>query len=179
MYRVNGFVFVKETLVAIPNLQVVLYDLDAGQVQPDSIIEYEITCTSGWNVAGIFTVDPDGVGTITTGQLLAWSASFEEHDWIEQMNEATPFDTWLCSVANGVNANFLTSFPNKDVQLLDVGWTYFLSETPSDIDRARIETFDSSGVSISVFEISGPTVAGIPIDHLTRMASAPASLKTL
>jgi len=175
---ISGFLdqYVKE---ALPEPTDADYVNAMYKVQPDSIIEYEITCTSGWNVAGIFTVDPDGVGTITTGKLLAWSASFEEHDWIEQMNEATPFDTWLCSVANGVNANFLTSFPNKDVQLLDVGWTYFLSETPSDIDRARIETFDSSGVSIAVFEISGPTVAGLAIDHLTRMASAPASLNLI
>lgn len=175
---VSGFIdqYVKEI---IPEPTDADYVNGNYKVEPDSIIEYEITCMSGWNVAGVFTEDPDGVGTITTGKLLAWSGSFKEHDWIEQINEGTPFNTWLCSVANGISAKFLTNHPNKDVQFTDAGWTYFLSGTPSDINRTRIETFDSSGLSISVFEISGPTVGGIPVDYLTRMASAPVNLNLI
>lgn len=175
---VSGFIdqYVKEVIPEPTDPQ---YVNAFYQAEPERIIEYEITCTSGWNVAGIFTEDPDGVGTITTGPLLAWSGSFEEHDWIEQINEGTPFNTWLCNVGNGSSAKFLTSFPNKEVQLLDVGWTYLIQDTPVDVDRMRIETFDSSGTSISVFEVSNNITGATPDEYLLRMASAPGSLNSI
>jgi hypothetical protein len=149
------------------------------QGEPEFLIEYKIQVTSGWDVAGVFTEDPDGVGPVISGALYAWSASFEEHDWIDQVNEAVPFDTWLLNTTNGADALFLTNYPSKKVQLNDLGWTYLLTDTPADVDRVRIETFDSTGASIAVFEVTNPIPHAVPLEDLLRMATGPGNLNMI
>ena len=60
-----------------------------------SIIKFNIDILEQWDVAGVPTVDPDELGPVNTGDKYAWEASFRHHDWIDDINETTPFNTWL------------------------------------------------------------------------------------
>lgn len=175
---ISGFIdqFLREEIAEPTDAQ---YVNAFYQGEPEFLLQYEVEVTSGWNLDGVFTENPDGVAVVTTGLKYAWSASFEEHDWIEQMNETTPFNTWLCNTANGTDASFLTNYPNKDVQLLDVGWTYLLTDTPADIDRMEVITYDSTGAVISTFEITNPVPHAVVYEDLLRVATAPASLNSI
>ena len=128
----------------------------------------------GWNVDGSFEVNPNGDESVDVNNLRVWCGSFNEHPWIDQRAEGTPFNTWIMNTTNGTAAKFLTPYPDKKVQINDLGWTYFMTDTPADVDRMIVKTYDSAGVIIATFSITNVVPYAVPLEYLTRMASASA-----
>jgi len=147
--------------------------------QEQFIIEYSVNIKSGWDVAGVFTEDPDGTGGTNSGTLYAWNGAFEYHEWIRQINLGSPFDTWICNTTNGTDAKFLTNYPNKKVQREQLGWTYYLTDTLTDIDQMEINTYDSSGTLISTFVADYTDPQTDVVERLGRIPTAPGSLNLI
>lgn len=148
-----------------------------GQDRP--IIKYRFNVFSGWNVAGVFTVDPDGVGAVSTAFIYAWSASFGYHDWVDQFNAANPFNTWLCNTANGSNAELLTTYKTPKVSINDLGWTYLLTDVPTDAKLLEIKTFDSAGALIQTAQSVNAVGTSITAARLWSIATSPQSLNNI
>ena len=147
--------------------------------QPAFILEYTIDCYQGWDVGGVFTVDPDTEGAVSTGNLYAWDGVFDHHPWVDQMNAGSPFNTWICNVTNGTAGTFLSADPSRKVRLLDIGWTYYLTDTLADIDELHIRTYDSDGGLIGSFIAANPNPQTQMEEKLSRVSSAPASLNLI
>jgi len=165
--------FIKEKLVPVAT--------DSGFVaaQDTGIVSYTISVQSGWGVSGTFTVDPDAVGAVTTSTLYAWGASFEHHDWIDQVNEASPYNTWICNTTNGTSAQFLTNNPYIEARLTDLGRINILTDDPGNIDHLLIKTYDSSDTLINSFVVDNPLGATPVANRVLSIAAAPQSLNNI
>lgn len=160
--------------------EIIPHNVNGGFIpgQTECVLQYTIEVLSAWNVADIFTIDPDGVGPVSTGNLYVWNAAFEHHDWIGQMNTASPFNTWIANITNGVSAKFLTPQPNKKVKIGDLGWSFILTDTFGDIDQMEILTYDSAGALIDTYIVLNNL--GAPVSaFLMGVASAPQSLNNI
>lgn len=114
---------------------------------------------------------------ITGGDKYAWSGSFEHHDWVNQINEASPFNTWLMNTTNGTSAEFLTTYKSPDVSINDFGWLSCMSDAPTDIDYVEIKTYGASGL-IQTCQVTNPlTMTTVPA-RIVSVFSAPAALNT-
>lgn len=101
-----------------------------------------------------------------------WEGVFDRHDFINEINEATPYNDWFCNQVNGTNANFLTYNKNNKVFLSDYGTHQILTDTPADVDYMEVITYDSSGVVLGTFQIANLS----PTARNLTLRSAPASL---
>lgn len=167
-----------ETFI-IQTLEPVAQDSGFVAAQSVGIIRYTISVLSGWDVAGTFTEDPDGVGAVTTSNLYTWGASFEHHNWIDQLNEASPFNTWICNITNGSSAKFLTNNPDIKARLTDLGRTNILTDTPADIDFLNIRVFDADGGSIGSYIVSNPLGGTPTANGVLSIATAPQSINNI
>lgn len=151
----------------------------ARTTQFPSIRRYDIDIFELWTVAGVPTLDPDGDGAVNTGQKYAWNASYPHVEWIDEQNEATPFNEWFLSPANGIAGQFLTN--NREVRnrITDHGWTYLLSDTPADVDFLEIKTFDSAGSLIQTVNINNLLGAIDTNSRFLRVSTGPASLNAV
>ena len=150
--------------------------------QEQFIIEYSVNIKSGWDVAGVFTEDPDGVGAVTSSLRYAWSAAFPYHEWVTQVNAGSPFNTWICNITNGANAKFLSNDPVREVEFEDIGYTYYLTDTVADIDQMRVRTYtgeDATGTLIGTFVINNTISTSATIKKVARIVSAPDNLNTI
>lgn len=168
----------------IPNATLPASTNGVYQGEDNFVVEYSVNVQSGWDVAGVFTEDPDGTGGTTSSTLYAWSGSFYFHDWIYQMNLASPFDTWLCNVTNGTGAKFLTDQPQtaRYSQLNQLGWTYFMTDTLTDIDRVEVKTYseaDAGGSLVGTFIVGNFLTQTAIEERVMRMASGPGSLNNI
>ncbi len=148
------------------------------------IVEYYVEVLSGWDVAGVFTEDPDTVGVVTSSTLYAWSGSFTHEDWIYQMNLGSPFNTWLCNITNGASAKFLTNQPQtaRYSESGQLGWTYLMTDTLGDIDQYKIVTYDgldATGSVLGTWVVGNFLTQTDPIERVMRIASAPGSLNLI
>ena len=163
----------------VENLPPVTLDSGFVAAQDSPIIEFDLDVYSGWDVAGVFTEDPDGVGAVSVRTRYCWSASFQHHDWIDQQNEATPFNTWLCNATNGTSAKFLSNNPDFKARLTDLGYTYALTDDPGNIDLMVMKTYDSSDNVIDSIEISNPLGATPVANRIWCVSTAPGSLNNI
>lgn len=152
---------------------------DSAFVAASVIARYTIDIESGWNVAGVFTVDPDGVGAVSTGNLYFWGGSFEYHNWIDQMNQGTPFNSWINNTTLGSSGQFLTNNPDTRTRLTDYGRINYLTDTPGDVDELLVETYDADGVSISSFVIDNPLGSTPTANRILSIAAGAASLNAV
>lgn len=165
--------FIKEKLVPVTT--------DSGFVaaQSTGIVSYTISVLSGWDVSGTFTEDPDGVGAVTTSTLYAWGASFDHHDWIDQVNDANPYNTWICNATNGTSAKFLTNNPYIQARLTDLGRINILTDDPGNIDHLLIKTYDSDDTLLGSFVVDNP-LGGTPVaNRVLSIAAAPQSINNI
>jgi hypothetical protein len=167
-----------ETFI-IQTLEPLTQDTGFVAAQEKGIIRYTISVLSGWNVAGVFTEDPDGVGAVTTSNLYVWGASFEHDAWTDQLNETTPFNTWLCNSTNGASAKFLTNNPNIKARITDLGRTNILTNTPGDIDHLLIKTFEADGTLIGSFVVDNSLGATPTTNRVLSVATAPQSINNI
>lgn len=120
---------------------------------------------------------PVEVGETTTGDdCYVWCASFATHDWIDQFNETSPFNTWLMNTTNGTSAKFLTDVTNHYVSINDIGRLYCLSNTPTDVDYVEIKTYDSTGTIIQTCQVANLLTMSTDPARLTAVMAAPGSL---
>ena len=151
--------FIKEKLTPV--------NLDSGFVaaQSTGIIEYTISIEPAWDDNGVFTINPSpSVPAVTTSSLYAWGGSFDHHDWIDQLNDGSPYNTWICNATNGANARFLTNNPYIQTRLTDLGRINILTDDPANIDELLIKTYDSSGTLINSFVVDNP-LGGTPVGN--------------
>lgn len=144
-----------------------------------SIIKYDIDIFELWTVAGVPTLDPDGDGPVNTGDKFAFEGSFPHHKWIDEQNEATPYNQWLLNDTNGIAGEFLTNNKLPRVKITDDQWTYLLTDTPIDIDYLEVKTFDSDGVLIQTVNANNLLGAPITNSRMLMVASGPQSLNNI
>lgn len=87
-----------------------------------------------------------------------------------------PNRRWLTNAPKGSGAN---KSDNQSVQLTDEGWLYFLYDhTSNPITDAQYITFDSSGSTISTFEISN-NLTLLGDKYMLKIPSAPNSINNI
>jgi len=163
----------------IQTLEPVAQDTGFVAAQEVGVIKYSISILSGWDVLGVFTEDPDAVGAVTVSDLYTWGASFEHHDWIDQQNETTPFNTWLCNITNGTSALFLSDNPYFETRLTDLGRTNILTDTPADIDFLNLRVYDADGGALGAYIISNPLGGTPTVNRLLSIATAAGSINNI
>lgn len=144
-----------------------------------SIIKFDIDIYELWDVAGVPTLDPDAEGPVNTGDKYAWEASFRHHDWIDEANETTPFNTWLMNATNGASAQFLTDNKAQRVGILDYGVTNTLTDVVADLDYVQYKSYDSAGTLIQTVEINILVSNGLTKFRNLRVATSPASINAV
>jgi hypothetical protein len=88
-----------------------------------------------------------------------------------------PNRRWLTNAPKGSGAN---KSDNQSVQLTDEGWLYFLYDhTSNPITDAQYITFDSSGSTISTFEISITHLVSLGTKYMLKIPSAPNSINNI
>lgn len=165
--------FIKETLAAFNS------SVSFAFATNTPIIKFHIEVYSAWDVAGVFTIDPDGVGAVVGSDKYAWSAAFEHHNWIEQINDANPFESWIMNATNGTSGQFLTTYKTPKVDILDLGWHWTLTDTPADIEYVEVKTYDSAGVIIQTVRSQNATANGSTNSKLRTVATSPQSLNNI
>ena len=144
-----------------------------------AIVKFHIEVLSAWDVAGVFTIDPDGVGAVVGSDKYLWSGSFGFHDWIGQIKDATPFETWIMNTTNGVNAEFLTSYKTPKVSINDLGWHWCLTDTPAEVQVLEVKTYDSSGIIIQTARSLNTTSDILTFSRLRSVSTSPESLNKI
>ena len=143
------------------------------------IIKYRFNIYQGWDVAGVFTVDPDTEGAVSTAWLYAWDGTFNNSDWIDEINDGSPFDTWILNTANGVNGEFLTPWKTPKVSIIDLGWHSLLTDEPANIDYVEIKTYDSVGALIQTVNATNCVASTVTASKFLTLATAPQSLNNI
>jgi hypothetical protein len=113
---------------------------------------------------------------ITGADMYCWSGVFDSHDWINQINEASPFNTWLLNTTNGTSAEFLTAYKTPKVSINDAGWTTYLTDTTGDMDYVEVKTYNSAGGLIQTIQVAITPSIGATADRMQTIATAPSSL---
>jgi len=142
------------------------------------ILEFHCEYYEGWNVAGVFTVDPNTLGALVGKTSYVWDASFPEHRWITRINDPKPFVPWIMNVANGDTTQFLTNYKTPTVDLTDLGWSYLLTDTVTEIDYIQIKTYNAAGGLIQTVE-SVDVSSGLVIGQIKSVATSPQSLNNI
>lgn len=140
------------------------------------IIKFHIEYGEEYEVGGVLTQFPD---LLTGTDKFAWDASFPKHDWIDEHNDANPFNTWLMNQANGTNGEFLTSYKTPKVRLLDLGWHWLINDVPGDVDYLEVKTFDSAGVLIQTVQSVNPVTTVPTAARLLSVTTGPQSLNNI
>ena len=146
-----------------------------------SIVKYDIDIYELWNTGSPAepTLDPDGNGAVNTGDKYAFEASFPHHEWIDEQNEATPYNQWFLNPTNGTAGEFLTDNKLPRVKQADHGWTYLLTDQPADVDFVEIVTYDEDDNVIQTVNINNLLVSSNTTARMLRVATSPASLNAV
>lgn len=167
---VQGFVeqYVKEHIVpynstdAIANTEnaIISYFVEYGE-------EYRLT-----------TSDPivEYQNQLTGAIKWAWGSSLETHRWIDFYNNSE-YLLYLFDTNN--QGEFLTNYKTPTNFITDLGWHWYLSETPSSVDFMRVLTYDSAGALISTFDIPNNSNTAVDNSRMNSVATAPQSLNNI
>ena len=116
------------------------------------------------------------INLLTGADKYAWGASLEKHRWIDFYNN-TEFEDYIFNV--NLVGEFLTNYKTPSVQITDLGWHWYLTDSPSEVDYLEIKTYDSTGTIISTFKVSNTTNPTTMQSLLVRVATAPQSLNNI
>ena len=139
-----------------------------------SIARYNIECFEMWDVLGVPTFNPDNEEGVTSGVLYCFEGAFDNSTWIDW----TPSDIFT-NPTNGVNGQFLTDNKYNYVSINDLGWSYYLTDSPSENNYIEIITYDSIGVPINTFRVSNSTTLSVTAARLEKVATSPQSLNNI
>lgn len=150
---------------------VVPFQLGANADGTQSIIKVTVKYGYSYSNSGVYTVVADTVvgsakylfqGSLTELELMGW----------------TPND-YLCNIANGASAQFLTDMKTNYVSLNNLGWHHILTDTPTDIDSLVIKTYDSSDNLIDT-NIKAISVAqNLTSSRMYKVATGPESINNM
>lgn len=158
------------------NEEIVDYSSEKGfTLSADGIVKYWVEVGEEYRA----TVDDPIVvynDLIQTSDCYAWGASLESHRWIDFFNN-TEYTDYIFNV--NYQGQFLTNFKTPTVQITDLGWHWYLTDTPSDVDYMKVDTYDVDGVLIETFEIFNATNLTLDQSRLVRVATAPQSLNNI
>jgi len=130
----------------------------------------------GWSYIDSSGVYQETLNDLTGSTKYFWQASFDWYDFVDEINETTPFNTYLCNTTNGTSAEFLTNKKTKKVSITDNGFTQALTDVTTDIDYMEVKTYDSSNVLISTFQIATSVSPASFAARNVSLRSAPQSL---
>lgn len=145
----------------------------------DTIRKFDILYKEEWLVAGVPTIGED---TLQGGDKYIWEGSLRRHDWVDEKIDANPFNTYLCNVTNGTSAEFLTKQKTRRVRTTDLGWVWFMTDTPNDTKRLEIKTYDGAdgtGSVLGTWRINNLLSTSGTLPRLQRVAAAPQSLNNV
>lgn len=112
-----------------------------------------------------------------TGKIqYAWGSSLEHHRFIDFYNN-DEFENYLCLTTS--IGEFLTNQKNNKVYSNQLGWHWYMTSVPNDVDYVEVKTYDVSGVLISTFNIPNNSNPSLDRSRLNSVATAPQSLNNI
>ena len=136
-----------------------------------SIKKFSVAFYEKWDVAGVPTLDPDENGAVSSGDKYVFEGSFNYNEWL-----LWDYSTFVPNLTNLTNGQFLTTNKTPEVAIEDVGWTYYLTDSASDVNYVQIKTYDITGTLIDTFEINNTVTLSGTAPKMCKIASAPESL---
>jgi hypothetical protein len=112
-----------------------------------------------------------------TGKIqYAWGASLEHHRFIDFYNN-DEFENYLCLTTS--IGEFLTNQKNNKVYSNQLGWHWYMTSAPNNVDYLQVKTYDVSGVLISTFDIPNNSNPSLDQSRLNSVATSPQSLNNI
>ena len=158
---------------------------DAFTDNPNSYKEFTVQIGEEYDVLGVLTQFPNQeTRTVITfnGSLPNYRGNTVNfYDWqttnyYTNYTDNLPNRRWLTNAPKGSGAN---KSDNQSVQLTDEGWIYFLYDHAGNpVSDAQYITFDSSGSTISTFEITN-NVTLLGDKYMLKIPSAPNSINNI
>lgn len=136
-----------------------------------SIIKYNVDYLEMWDVDGVPTIDP--LVTLSGSDFYTFEASFNYADWIDwDYTLFTDYSTFT-------RFRFLTNWNDKRVSINNLGWSYFITDKPIDIDYLEVKTYDSNGDLIDTYQANNTLSAASVEARMQKVASSPKSLNNI
>lgn len=130
----------------------------------------------GWSYIDSSNIYQETLNDLTGSDKYFWSGSFDWYDFVDEINESSPFNKYLCNTTNGTSAEFLTNKKTKKVSINDNGFTQALTDVPTDVDYMEVKTYDSTGSIISTFQIATSVNTSSFSSRNVSLRSAPQTL---
>ena len=181
-YQVTGTDALSYGVVDVHNyIQTFLYpyigDHDANKGIDYSVFtlrKYYILAYEMWDVAGVPTFNPDQELVVTTGDLYCFQGSFDYSTWLDW----TPAD-YYANLANGSAGQWLTDNLLNKASINDLGWSYVLTDAPTEIDYMEVKTYDSSGTIIDTFQVNNTVNPALSNSRYLKVATSPQALNNI
>ena len=150
-------------------------DTDAIRITDNAVIRYYVEYGEEYRLT---SSDPivEYKNLVTGSDKYAFGGSLEHHRWIDFYNNAE-YLNYLFDTNN--QGEFLTNYKTPSVYITDLGWHWYLSETPSQVDFMRVLTYDSAGALIGTFDIPNNAVTASDRSRMNSVATAPQSLNNI
>lgn len=110
------------------------------------------------------------------GNKYAWGSSLEQHRFIDFYNN-DEFENYLCLTTS--IGEFLTNQKNNKVYANQLGWHWYMTSVPNDVDYLQVKTYDVSGVLIDTFDIPNNSNPSLDRSRLNSVATSPQSLNNI
>jgi hypothetical protein len=150
-------------------------DTDAIRVTDNAIIKFYVEYGEEYRL----TVNDPIVQYLNqyTGNIqYAWGASLEHHRFIDFFNN-NEFEDYLCLTTS--IGEFLTNQKNNKVYANQLGWHWYMTSAPNNVDYLQVKTYDVSGVLISTFDIPNNSNPSLDRSRLNSVATSPQSLNNI
>jgi hypothetical protein len=150
-------------------------DTDAIRVTDNAIIKFYVEYGEEYRL----TVNDPIVQYLDqyTGNIqYAWGSSLEHHRFIDFFNN-DEFENYLCLTTS--IGEFLTNQKNNKVYANQLGWHWYMTSAPNNVDYLQVKTYDASGVLISTFDIPNNSNPSLDRSRLNSVATSPQSLNNI
>jgi hypothetical protein len=87
------------------------------------------------------------------------------------------FENYLCLTTS--IGEFLTNQKNNKVYANQLGWHWYMTSAPNNVDYLQVKTYDASGVLISTFDIPNNSNPSLDRSRLNSVATSPQSLNNI
>jgi hypothetical protein len=135
-----------------------------------TIRKYNIEVYEMWDVAGVPTINGE-VQPLNTGDLYTFQGAFDYSFWFDW--DASNYFT---NLTNGSSGRWLTDNLDNFVSINDLGWSYYLTDAPSDNNYLEVKTYDSAGVLIDTFNIDNGLTLSLTNARYIKVGTSPALL---
>lgn len=142
----------------------------------DTLKMFSVLYMEEWLVSGFPVIGQDD---LQGDDKYVWEGSFRRRDFIDQKLQASPYNTWLLNSTNGTSAEFLTAHKTTRTRLNDLGWSWFMTDTPTDCKKLRVITYDEDGSVIGTFRINNLLSTASNESRLQRVTTHPESLNAV